>query len=50
MQEDCELEQNGDCYHDFKSPIRKWRAHYICKDCGKNITLELVLINQADEL
>ena len=36
-----------ECEHDYKNPIRKGRAHYVCKLCGKDLTLELVLMLQT---
>ena len=35
------------CEHDYESPIRKGRAHLVCRKCGADITLALVL--QAEE-
>lgn len=32
--------------HDYENAIRKGRAHYVCPKCGKDITLELVLMEQ----
>ena len=29
---------------DLRDPKRLGRAHYICKECGKDITLELVYL------
>ena len=34
---------------DYDNPIKKGRAYYVCKDCGRDITLELVLIEKAYE-
>lgn len=39
-----------DCPHDYDNPIRKGRAHYECKHCGKDITLELVLLYEAQNI
>lgn len=36
------------CNHGYKDPVRKGRAHYVCRKCGQDITMELVLIAQAD--
>ncbi len=36
------------CQHDYDNPIRKWRAHYVCPKCAKDITLELVLIYELE--
>jgi transposase-like protein len=36
-----------DCWirkHDYKNPIRKGRAYYVCPKCNKDITLELFLL------
>ena len=38
-----------DCPHDYDNPIRKGRAHYVCKDCGDDITLLLVLLYEAQQ-
>lgn len=37
------------CPHDLDHPIRKGRAHYICRLCGADITLILVLMAEALE-
>lgn len=36
----------AECKHDYNNPKRLGRARYVCKDCGKDITLELVLIEE----
>lgn len=36
------------CEHDFESPLKLGRAYYICRHCGKNITLDLVLMMEAE--
>lgn len=33
----------------FDDPKRVGRAHYVCKECGKDITMELVFMYTADE-
>ena len=33
--------------HDFENAIRKGRAYYVCPKCGMDITLYLVLMEQA---
>lgn len=35
------------CDHDFTAPIRKGRAHYVCRLCGADITLALVYLAEA---
>lgn len=35
------------CPHDYDNPIRKGRADYACRLCGKDITLELVMMYEA---
>jgi len=35
------------CKHDYKNPKRFGRADWRCSLCGKNIMLELVLIQDA---
>lgn len=42
-----ELQQK--CQHDYENPIRRGRAHYVCQKCGKDITLELAMILEAEE-
>lgn len=39
----------NDCNHDLEHPIHKGRAHYVCPKCGEDITLILVLIQEATE-
>lgn len=36
-----------DCKHDYKNPVRKGRAHYVCKLCGEDITIELVYFEKS---
>lgn len=36
------------CEHDYENPIRKGRAHYVCRKCGADITLELAMILEAE--
>lgn len=33
--------------HDYDNPIRKSRAYWVCPKCGKDISLEVVLIYEA---
>lgn len=40
---------NGPCDHDYESPKRLGRAHYVCSKCGADITLELVFMREAGE-
>lgn len=39
-----------DCPHDYTNPIRKGRADYRCRVCGADITTEVVMIAEADNL
>ncbi len=34
---------------DYKNPVRFGRADWRCKDCGRNLMLELVLMKDAME-
>ena len=34
-----------DFQHDYENSVKKGRAHYVCQKCGKDITMELVFIN-----
>ena len=36
------------CDHDYLLPIRKGRAHYLCRRCGEDITLALAFIRDAE--
>jgi len=38
---------NKTCEHDYKNCIRKGRAYYVCPICGKDITLEIVLMEEV---
>lgn len=33
------------CEHDYDNPVRKGRAWLVCKDCGADITLAIVLMS-----
>lgn len=35
--------------HNYKNPIIKGRAHYICSKCWEDITLHLVFMNKEYE-
>lgn len=37
-----------ECPHDYEHPKRLGRAKLVCKDCGEDITLELVLMAECD--
>ena len=37
------------CPHDYENPVRKGRAHYVCRLCGVDISMDLFFIWQADE-
>jgi len=34
---------------DFKNPKRLGRAHYVCPECNRDISLDLVMIHLANE-
>ena len=36
-------------YHDYDNPVRAGRADLRCRKCGKDITLELVLMQEVEE-
>lgn len=38
---------HGQCPHDLDNPIRQGRAHFTCRLCGKDITLMMVLLEEA---
>lgn len=38
----------SECRHDYKRPIRKGRMHYICRKCEADISLDLVLLAEAE--
>ncbi len=38
------------CEHDLDVPIHQGRAHYICRLCGEDITLALVLLWELDNV
>jgi hypothetical protein len=46
MQRDREREESRReyCQHDYAHPVRKGRAHYVCRKCGVDITLALVML------
>ena len=33
------------CEHDYDNPVRKGRAWLVCKDCGADIALAIVLMS-----
>ena len=35
------------CEHNYENPIRKGRANFYCKECGEDISVEVVLIYEA---
>jgi ribosomal protein L37AE/L43A len=35
-------------YCDFKNPLRLGRAYYVCRKCGRDLTLELVLLRDLE--
>jgi predicted RNA-binding Zn-ribbon protein involved in translation (DUF1610 family) len=38
-----------DFRHDYEHPEKKGRAHYVCPKCGKDITMELVFMNECEK-
>lgn len=36
------------CDHDLDRPIRKGRAHYVCRLCGEDITMYLLLLKELE--
>ena len=42
-----EMQVQCDCSHDYEQPIRKGRAHYVCRLCGADISVEVVLLGKA---
>lgn len=43
------MNEETECQHDFANPVRKGRAFYVCKDCGKDISLLLFFIFVLEE-
>jgi hypothetical protein len=43
------LADSQKCEHNYDTPIRKGRAKWLCRKCGQDITLELVMIHEATE-
>lgn len=37
------------CDHDYDNPRRLGRANYECRKCGTNISMDMVLLAEADE-
>ena len=38
-----------DCKHDYENAIRKGRCHYHCPICDKDISLETILVAEAED-
>jgi len=36
------------CQHDYAKPVRKGRAHYVCRKCWADISLEVFMLAAAD--
>jgi len=36
------------CHHDYERPVRKGRARYHCPKCGKDISMEVILLAEAE--
>lgn len=36
------------CRHDYEHPVRKGRARYHCPKCGKDISMEVILLAEAE--
>lgn len=41
--------ENEDCPHDYDNPIRKGRAHFVCRKCGEDISLTVILLYEAEQ-
>lgn len=39
----------GPCNAALESPKRLGRAHYVCRECGKDITLALVMLMELED-
>lgn len=39
-----------DCNHDYESPIKHGRATWLCRLCGQDISLVILLIAEAEIL
>jgi len=39
-----------DCQHDYENPIHKGWAHYTCPKCKKDITMDLVLLYECNNI
>jgi len=37
-----------ECKHDYDNPIRKGRAKYHCRKCDKDITIDIILLYDAN--
>ena len=35
------------CNHDYECPIRESRAKFLCRKCGKDITLMIVMLEET---
>ena len=42
------MKKQTDCPHDYDNPIRKGRAHYVCRKCGEDISLTVILLYEAE--
>lgn len=36
------------CRHDYENVVRKGRARYHCPKCGKDISMEVILLAEAE--
>ena len=36
-----------ECNHDYEHPKRLGRANYVCRKCGENISLLVILLYEA---
>ena len=42
-------EAKEECNHDYDHPIRHGRAHYTCRNCGGDISLDLILLHELED-
>lgn len=36
------------CEHDFENPVRAGRAWYVCRNCGEDISMEVIMMCDAE--
>lgn len=47
-QEESEVSPASPCSHDYHKPVRKGRARYHCRKCDADISLDVILIAEAE--